>query len=149
MPFDSSLTERDPRVSDYVGRRWTRARAAIVERDWPTYRGTDDICGEINAMPGEHIWKDQIAQFAASVLKLRRPADYMTSLRRSRGDGAAGWVTQARRAILLRDYPARVPMRVIRERLMAADSRPLPCNATIGTYCQCVLSMLRGLPSWR
>ena len=149
MPFDDSPTDPDPRVSDYVGRRWTRARAAIVERDWPTYRNTNDICAELNAMPGEYIWKDQISTFAASVLKIRRPRDYMTSLGRSRGNASAGWATPARRAILLRDYPDKVPFRVIRERLLAVDRRPLPCNGTIGTYCQGVLCMTRSQRSWK
>jgi len=57
---------------------------------------------------------------------------------RGRSRGGANyrsWRTPERDAILRRDYPANVPMAVIRERLDAAGGPPLPTNHRIATTC--------------
>lgn len=135
--------DRDSRVGGYLAARWTPERTAIIERDWPTYRLTDAIVDEVNTLPGEKVWKDQVGNFANTTLRLHRPVDYRTRIRQERGERHAGWCTPERRAVLENDYPAAVAMRIIRDRLEEFPGAPLPSNATITSYAQVVLGLTR------
>lgn len=135
--------EIDPRIGPWLAHRWTPARIAIIERDWPTYRLTDDIVAELNSLPGQTIYKDQVSMLASSKLNIRRPDDYRQRLMWERGASVVGWCTPERRVILDNDYPNGVSMRLIREKLEAAEGAKLPSAATIETYCKTVLGLER------
>lgn len=123
-------------LTDYMAQWWTTERISIVRRDWPTYRPTEEILDELDALPGKLISKDQLRQFAPTMLRVHRPPDYVVQNQRAAGNKSAGWCTPDRREILLRDYAAGEHWPVIRERLSAEDGPPLPNNSVLGVYCQ-------------
>lgn len=78
---ETTREEGDPRISPLLSNRYTPARVAIAERDYPTHRNIDDIHAEMAALPGDALTKKSVQSLCTSILKLHRPDDFVSGTR--------------------------------------------------------------------
>lgn len=147
QPSYAAAQPDKPRVDvgpSLVGKkRWTNDRTAIMRRDYPTYRPSDEIVAEINALPGGPITRSDMVNFA-NRSRLRRPPDYVAIAKAKSIATRERWYNAERAEILRRLFPlAGIPMVEVRAALEKADGSKLPANTSIAHYARDVLGLRR------
>jgi hypothetical protein len=136
-------SSHDPRVSAFLASRWTAERIALLERDWPTFTIVEDIATRLNELPGDPIEKGHVSSFANSILKLKRPPDFLNEMRRRAGNESAGWATEERKNLLRQHWPSDGVSLALRRKMAALPGSPLPTSGVINSYATSALFLER------